>query len=239
MGESREERKEKLINSLVESVRGRVADNEVSDVEEWIRQYYHLVAPSDIVYIDPATLLGGALSLWQWGANRKAGEASVRIYNPRLDEEGWELNHTIVEIANDDMPFIVDSVMAELGQIEQNVHVVIHPVIRVYRDSEGRRMGVVREGTPVPDGATELQESYCHIEIDQETTSADLETIRQGIGRVLNDVRLAVRDWKKMNANAVALKVKTIPVAWTQRCCLHSRSPRLPSRFVIRWSQIR
>ena len=159
MQETREERKQKLIESLVGMVAGKVPPEATSDAEEWVRQYYHLVAPADMVYTQPATLLGGALSLWSFGAVRQAKTVSIRIFNPSLGNEGWETNHTIVEIANDDMPFLVDSVMAELGRMDRHIHVVIHPVIRVYRDAEGRRVGVARPGSSAPAGSTEIQES--------------------------------------------------------------------------------
>jgi glutamate dehydrogenase len=203
MQETLEERKQALIDTLVGMVAGKVPGETAADVEEWVRQYYNLLAPADMVYTQPATLLGGALSLWQFGAERAPDTARVRVFNPHLDAEGWETNHTILEVANDDMPFLVDSVMAELNRMERYIHVVIHPVVRVFRDAKGRRTGIARRGSSVPKGAVEIQESYMHIEFDQETTASDLEEIRRNIERVLEDVRLAVRDWQSMQAKLI------------------------------------
>ncbi|MGK2858715.1 MAG: NAD-glutamate dehydrogenase, partial [Thermoanaerobaculia bacterium] len=198
MASSEEQRKQQLIDSLARQARMRVSQAEAVDAEEWIRQYYRLVAPDDMVYTQPETLLGGAMTLWELAAERKPGEAAVRIFNPSHDREGWSLNHTVVEIVNDDMPFLVDSVTAEFSRLDRNVHVVIHPVFSIYRDAEGRRVGLAREGAIPPAGAVAVVESYMHVEIDQETSEADLAAIRRDVESVLADVRAAVTDWRPM-----------------------------------------
>ncbi len=198
MGSSEDQRKQQLIDALAAQARTRVSPAEASDAEEWVRQYYRLVSPDDMVYTQPETLLGGAMTLWQLAAVRKPAEAIVRIFNPSHDREGWSLNHTVVEIVNDDMPFLVDSVTAEFGRLDRNVHVVIHPVFSVFRDGSGRRVGLAREGAVAPAGSTAVEESYMHVEIDQETSVSDLEAIRRDVESVLADVRAAVTDWMPM-----------------------------------------
>src|SRR5947208_2225106 len=45
-----------------------------------------------------------------------------------------------------------------------------------------------------------LRESYMHVEMDRQTEPAKLQSIQDGLLRVLRDVRLAVHDWKTMLA---------------------------------------
>ena len=40
---------------------------------------------------------------------RKAGKANVRVFNPTAKANGWESPHTVLQIVNDDMPFLVDT----------------------------------------------------------------------------------------------------------------------------------
>ena len=51
---------------------------------------------------------------------------------------------TVVEIVNDDMPFLVDSVTAALNGEGVTVHLVIHPILRVARDGDGKLDGAAR-----------------------------------------------------------------------------------------------
>ena len=69
--------------------------------------------------------------------SRRHQPAKIRVFNPTPSEHGWRSTHTVVEIANDDMPFLVDSVTAELNRQELTVHLVIHPVLQLRRDAAG------------------------------------------------------------------------------------------------------
>ena len=189
-----EQRKSDLVEKLVTEARARVGDHEAESVENFLRRYFALVAPDDIIYASVDTLLGGALSLWDFGKQRKPGTAKVRIFNPRV-ENGWTLEHTVIEIVNDDMPFLVDSVSAEINRRERSIHLLLHPVVRVRRDAAGRRVEMTTTQSAPVDA---IVESMMHIEIDQETSGAELEMLRASIERVLAEVRVAVADWRKM-----------------------------------------
>ena len=192
-----EERKADLVDRLAREARTRVGADLAESVEHFIRRYFALVAPDDIIYTSVETLLGGALSLWEFGANRQPGAAKVRLFNPSIETVGWGLEHTVVEVVNDDMPFLVDSVTAEINRRERNIHLLLHPVARVRRDREGNRIEVTDTLEAPPDAVVE---SYMHLEIDQETDPAEVEAIRLSLAQILGQVRLAVADWRAMRA---------------------------------------
>ena len=68
----------------------------------------------------------------------------VRAFNPTLEEHGWQSTHTIVEIVNDDMPFLVDSVAMEANRHGLTLHLIIHPILPVERDAR-RHAGGARD----------------------------------------------------------------------------------------------
>src|SRR3954451_20049115 len=189
-----EQRKSDLVEKLVAEARARIGGDEADSIEQFVRRYFALVAPDDIIYTSLDTLLGGALSLWELGARRKPGSAKVRIFNPTA-ENGWTLEHTVIEIVNDDMPFLVDSVSAEINRRERNIHLLLHPVVRVRRDEAGRRVEMTSTQAAPLDA---IVESTMHIEVDQETSGAELDMLRNAIERVLAEVRVAVADWRTM-----------------------------------------
>src|SRR5689334_5598063 len=190
-----EDRKADLVNRLATEARARVADDRADSAEQFVRRYFALVAPEDIIYTSFDTLLGGALSLWQLGGRRAAGKTTIRLFNPTVEANGWALEHTVIEIVNDDMPFLVDSVSAELNRLERSIHLLLHPVVRVRRDEAGRRIELTATNAAPIDA---LSESYMHVEIDQETAPAELEKIRASIAGVLDEVRVGVADFKAM-----------------------------------------
>ena len=41
-------------------------------------------------------------------------------------KDGWTSTHTIIELINTDMPYLVDTLMMALNRLNLNVHFVIH-----------------------------------------------------------------------------------------------------------------
>jgi glutamate dehydrogenase len=192
-----EERQVDILDRLAAEARSRVSSEQADSAENFVRRYFAHVAPDDVIYTSFETLLGGALSLWEFGRSRLPGTTKVRLFNPTAAEHGWATGHTVIEIINDDMPFLVDSVSAEIHRRERNIHLLLHPVIRSRRDDRGNRLEIT-ETLGAPSDA--VVESYMHIEIDEETESAELESMRRSIEYILDQVRLAVTDWKGMRA---------------------------------------
>src|SRR5437868_682811 len=132
-----EELKAELIDRVAGLALERLAQAKSGEAEAFIRRFYQNVPPDDVLGAEPLELYGAAVALWRFAETRKPGEAKVRVYNPRFEEVGWHTTHTVLEIVNDDMPFLVDSVTGELNRQGLNVHLVIHPVITVRRDAKG------------------------------------------------------------------------------------------------------
>ncbi len=179
-----------LIDEVLRFVTDRIERNRVALVESFIRQFYANVPQHDLIDQNPEDLFCAALSLWNFAAKRQAGAAKVRVFSPRQDEHGWDLGHSIVEIVNDDMPFLVDSVTAELNRQDVSVHLVIHPVMRVERDAKGQLISLGKPEAPA--------ESIMQLHVTQIGDAERSEQIKQRIESVLKDVRLAVQDWDPM-----------------------------------------
>ena len=100
----------------------------------------------------------------------------------------------MLEIVNDDMPFLVDSVLAELAEQGLEIRFVAHPVFTVERDGAGRLTSF--RGTRPMEGA--LRESFIHVHVERIDEEARRAEIVAAIERVLADVRACVEDWRAM-----------------------------------------
>jgi glutamate dehydrogenase len=208
-----EERQVDLVDRLAAEARRRVAPELGESIDHFVRRYFAHVAPDDVIYTSFETLIGGALSLWEFGLQRTPGTPSVRLFNPTTEKKGWGLEHTVIEIVNDDMPFLVDSVSAEINRRDRKIHLLLHPVIRTVRDASGRRLEIT-DTLAAP--ADAIVESYMHVEIDQETEPSELQSIRVSLESILREVRLAVTDWRTMRArlqeNVAELATAKLPM---------------------------
>ena len=117
---------------------------EAATAEQVIGLFYQHVAPADVAGRSPRDLAGAALALFRFVGRRRPGQAKIRVYNPEPAADGWSSPHTIVEISNDDMPFLVDSATAAINASDRVVHLVIHPIVDAERDPSGRLRQILR-----------------------------------------------------------------------------------------------
>ena len=183
-----------LLEQLETLVRERLPASQAGGAEIFLRHYLAQVDLGDLREREVTDLFGAAVSHWNFLQQREAGRPRVRVLNPRLEEDGWQSPHTVIEIVNDDMPFLVDSVTIEVNRQGLTLHLIIHPVLRVRRGASGKL-------EELPTGASEgVPESLMHLEVDRRTDPEALAELQRGLERVLGDVRRAVEDWEPMQA---------------------------------------
>ncbi len=202
MSQPAEERKRDLVDLVAGYVRDRMPRADVAQAERFVRLYFRHVAPEDVCEDAPEDLYGAALGLWRFVGTRTPGVPKLRAYNPGYGEHGWHTGHTVIEIVNDDMPFLVDSVTAALNRLGLTVHLVIHPVMRVERDERGA-LTTLHDPGAVPEGAR--SESYMHIEVDAQSSPEALARIETTLTETLRDVRAAVEDWQAIRGRLATL----------------------------------
>lgn len=198
MSTASEESRNEVINRLVAYIVEKLPANEAPLLKDFIHQYYLSVSPEDLISRSILDLYGAVLSHWHFMFHRMPGESKVRVYNPDLEEHGWQSTHTIIEIAHDDMPFLVDSISMELNRLEINVHIIIHMgSIKVQRNAEGYITAILPQDSQSKDC---IVEAPIYVEIDRQSDPKVLMHIAERIRIVLNDVELVVTDWPLMKA---------------------------------------
>jgi len=199
MATSMEESRQQLLGSaaaLVERQEGETS-------ELLLTRYYRHMLTEELLTRRPEDLAGAALSHRVLAYQRQRGCPQVRVFTPSVEQEGWSTGNTVVEIVTDDMPFLVDSVTAELARQGRVLGLLVHPQMVVRRDAEGVLQEVLDQGVDAPrDEAGVLAESWMHIEIGRESDAGERERLRRSILRILDDVRLAVEDWPSMSEQA-------------------------------------
>ncbi|HZU60325.1 MAG TPA: hypothetical protein VE983_05130, partial [Solirubrobacteraceae bacterium] len=190
-----------LIEGVRDRVRERLPPGQVAMVDSFVRQYYHWVPPADLAGRSEEDLYGSALAQWRLTLERHPHQTKVRVYNPE-EGDGFQSPFTIVEIVSDDMPFIVDSVTMELARQGCPINLLIHPVMRIRRDEQGRLLDVLEPDAPA--GAVPA-ESILHAEVAREHDQARLRALVRGLERTVDDVTAAVGDWQAMRIRMLEL----------------------------------
>ncbi len=195
------DRKDRIVEAIV-SAKVK-ADNLPAGVQtrRFLRQYVADVPVEDLDGRDPRIMAQIALSHLAFAKERRKGQPRFRIYNPTEAEHGYTSPYTFIEVVNDDMPFLVNSLTAAFNRHDLTVHITVHPIIRVVRDGKGKLQKVVKL-----DAKTGHRESFIRFAVDRETDSQQLKSLEKEIRKVLSDIRLAVRDWQKMRDQMLVAK---------------------------------
>ncbi|WP_128000843.1 NAD-glutamate dehydrogenase [Piscinibacter defluvii] len=162
--------------------------------ETFVQAHLRQLDLDDLAERSAEDLYGALLAHWQFGAQRLPGRPKVRLLNPSVEEQGWASRHSVLQIVNDDMPFLVDSASAEIHRHGLTLHLIVHPIFGVTRDAAGHLQSLQLPG----DAPTARGESWMLVEIDRIVDAAQRAELVAGLERVLADVRAAVEDWQPM-----------------------------------------
>ncbi len=184
------------LDAILALAASRLPEDRLAMFESYARECLRQLDADDLADRTPEDQCGGLLSHWQFGASRTPGRPKVRILSPTVAEHGWASRHTVIEVVNDDMPFLVDSTSVEINRQGLTLHLIVHPIFLVERAADGS-LAAIAPGTEAAPG---LRESWMHIEVDRLVDAQQKAELVAGIERVLGDVRAAVDDWKPMVA---------------------------------------
>ncbi|AOS27877.1 glutamate dehydrogenase [Xanthomonas oryzae pv. oryzae] len=165
-----------------------------AEVQAFAADLYRRMEEDEFPNHPPEQWAALASDMLEFTRVRKAGMVNVRVFNPTLKSHGYESPHTLLQIVNDDMPFLVDSVSMTLADLGIGVHVQGHPVLRIARD-KGGKLTAVGEGK---------SESLMVLEIDRQPPE-EMPKLEAAVRKVLAEVRAIVRDWAAMREKMVML----------------------------------
>ncbi|HEY1708994.1 MAG TPA: NAD-glutamate dehydrogenase [Rhizomicrobium sp.] len=137
---------------------------------------YANAMPEDVNRYGAEALAALARLVFTRVSNRKSGESTVTLFNPREETKDYPKNESVLIAANDDMPFLFDSLMAEMNVRGVRVRAAFHPII------------------PMAAGLTSVIVLVLDPVVGDERRTALID----GARGVFAQVRVAVRDWRQM-----------------------------------------
>ena len=184
---------DRLIGEIVAAKPASKTLKNRKNIDSYLRRYFGAVPYEDMAGRSPKIMGQAALAHLEFAKIRKPGKAVLRLFNPSEKQHGYRSAFTIIEMVNEDMPFLVDSVSAAINRHGLAIHMTVHPIFSVKRDAHGRLKSIEKPGSQQG-----RNESYIRFVVDREADSHHLDLLEHEIKKVLADVRVSVRDWRKM-----------------------------------------
>jgi glutamate dehydrogenase len=176
--------------ALVVAAASLLAERRRDIPRDFLAALYGYAVPDDLARYRADELAAIAEQSWALLATRKNGAPNIRFEPAALTP-----NVAMLEIVNDDMPFLVDSVLGELNERGLDIRLLVHPVLTLERDAAGNLLAF--KGTRKAEGR---RESFIHIHVEGMADAAQRAEVVRALAEVLADVRTCVEDWRSMLA---------------------------------------
>ncbi len=176
--------------ALLDATAALLAKRRPDIPDDFVLKLFGLAVPEDLERYSAEALAGIAEHSWVFLAERPAGVPKIR-FEPAAAPPGI----AVLEIVNDDMPFLVDSVVGEINRRGLDIRLFVHPVFVVERDAAGRLTKFMPVRTV---GGS--RESFIHLHVEGADDAAQRAEITRALQGVLADVRVCVQDWQPMLA---------------------------------------
>lgn len=162
-------------------------------LKKFLDGFLKSIPDEDKNMVHPAILAEAAQHHLKLSKDRIPGEPRVDIYTPVIEDEEWGTGRTVIDVVNDDMPFLVDSVAAEITQNYKLIHLILHPMLHISRSTKGKFKDIVEKA-----GKDTVVQSHIHIELQGTLSKAVAKKLEKDLYRVLSDTYYATRDWQAM-----------------------------------------
>jgi len=183
-----------------------------TDLIRFVEAFFADVLPGDLAQLGTADLLRVARFAWESAAVRTPQAPTLRLETLPAHPDQPGRRRMALCIVNDDMPFLVDSIIAELTARNLRVELIFHPIVDTHRDDRHQRIETAgpRENGSPPAGA--VRESFIYVELERVGARARVDLLAR-LRSILGDIRCCVEDWRPMvdQLKAVGRELKNNP----------------------------
>ncbi|MCW2580903.1 MAG: gdh, partial [Blastococcus sp.] len=186
--------------------RGLPAGCTPEELPALLQRYYWSEPAAEVLGHDPAELAELALGHLRLAEVRPPGSATVDAHHlPGGRDGGAGGGRAVIRLVTDDMPYLVDSVTAEVIRQGFALAHIVHPVVVVRRDLRGQILAFCDSALAHGCGPDALTESWMAVVLDgplDEEASTDLVS---GLRTVLDDVRAVDEDSDRLRSRVLDL----------------------------------
>lgn len=171
-------------------------------VSDFARQYFAHVPLEEITGRRLSDTYGALLTAWQFLQKREQGESKIKVFNPDLEEDGWQSTHTVIYTLHDNLPFLIDSLRIDLNQREIGIYGIHYAVLNVERDSDGKLLSFADSAGMHLEEEKVGDEALIVMEVDRHSGVEAKADLQDDLQQVLSEVRVAVSDFQSMRCKA-------------------------------------
>ncbi|MCH8496870.1 MAG: NAD-glutamate dehydrogenase [Marinobacter sp.] len=196
---------EQFLSQLADAFSEKLGKADAEKLSRFATEYFAYLPLDELLPRRFSDTYGGVLAAWQFFQKRPSGGPLIRVFNPDLEDDGWQSTHTVIFILHPNTPFLIDSVRIAINQREVGTHTIQHAVYEVERDRAGK---LKKFGPPGGQWDADTHEALIVLEIDRHSDEADLQALAALMADVLVEVGAAVGDFSAMQERVGAIRAE-------------------------------
>ncbi len=189
------------VDDILEAIAASANTSDTQHLRTFTRLLYSDLTEPDLRASDPQTLAALARETFAFFYQRQRGTPNVSMSRAPSGPNG--ATRTVIHIVNDDMPFLVDSVLGEIIDRGLKLDWIAHPILHVGRDPDCRLLYLddhTAKEPPVEEMPQSGLESVILVQLEDIPSETSRNVLQRAIIQTLRDVRAVVGDWKPMLA---------------------------------------
>ena len=198
-----------ILHSLSDELYKKFNKKDADKLALFTEHYYASVPDVDLEEKNLDDLYYSSYSCWKFIQARDGDAPKIRVFNPDLEQHGWQSAHTIIEVLCSDMPFLVDSIRTLLRDMEFNIHTINSSVFHINRDDQDE----LTEFEPAIEGRNRnsgsQREALIYFEVDKKTDQTALNRLVDQLESVQAEVTQVVSDFGAMEKRISTLVEQT------------------------------
>ncbi|MCH7743249.1 MAG: NAD-glutamate dehydrogenase [Proteobacteria bacterium] len=146
---------------------------------KFAQSYYSQVPLSELLQKSWQTVIHALYSSWKFYQKFDGTRSQVRVFNPTIEDDGFETRQTVIEVTAANLPFLLDS-----------IRLMLNSESLILSDVQQCMLSAIRSGNKAPVIVDDRQpnETLIHLEIERVSNPVHLERMIRKVLKLVHQV---------------------------------------------------
>ena len=100
-----------ILDQLKQYIAAHAPLEEAPLLQKLVDFYYIAVSRQELLDLEIPRVYERLYSHFNFMRTRQVGQIKLSVFNPHLEKDGFTSNRSVIELTQDDMPFLIDSLL--------------------------------------------------------------------------------------------------------------------------------
>jgi glutamate dehydrogenase len=183
--------KSAFFQQISDTISAKFSAREAKNLQAYADLFFEQYPIHELSKHDINDVIGMIKASYDFLTPFKQKRAKVKVFNPKIEEDGWTSKNTVVMMHYNDVPFIIDSVRMALTNKGLSIKSIKNLMLGTRRDKKGDLLSFSSldhaNAQPDPELNKEL---LIYIEVNRHRKSQDLTAMAASIRKTITDVNV-------------------------------------------------